>query len=184
MQDDVKQHPDTPLLDGIALHPDTDGVTHLNLYTRAKTPLGRLGSNFADTPILHPIYGSFRSLEGLWYFLRFGMREDIFRVISGLDAKRQGKGRKSIWNPYFVKEFKLGILAKVEQHSDLRVMLANSTLPLVHYYYYGDYVKGFKVVKPEGHEWQMEFWEELRKRLHEHRSFDPIKRGLLASMGR
>lgn len=42
-------------------HPKTDGVDHINIYSRGRTPLGQALSNFAHTPFEHPKDGKFAS---------------------------------------------------------------------------------------------------------------------------
>lgn len=37
--------------------PDNDGITHINLYSKSRTVLGRQLSNFAHSPFKHPKYG-------------------------------------------------------------------------------------------------------------------------------
>jgi len=49
-----------------------DGVTHINIYSKGKTKLGRLLTNFAHTPFTHAEYGQFASVEGFWYWIRDG----------------------------------------------------------------------------------------------------------------
>jgi hypothetical protein len=51
------------------IKPSEDGVTHINVYSRGNTELGRLLSNFAHTPFSHPEFGEFASVEGFWYWL-------------------------------------------------------------------------------------------------------------------
>jgi hypothetical protein len=45
------------------IKPSEDGVTHINVYSRGNTELGRLLSNFAHTPFSHPEFGEFASVE-------------------------------------------------------------------------------------------------------------------------
>jgi hypothetical protein len=46
-----------------------DGINHINIYSKGKTELGRLLTNFARTPIETP-FGHFESGEGYWFWLR------------------------------------------------------------------------------------------------------------------
>ena len=50
------------------LTPQNDGITHINVYSKGKTTLGRWLTNFAHTPI-DTIDGHFESIEGYWYWL-------------------------------------------------------------------------------------------------------------------
>jgi len=47
-----------------------DGVTHVNIYSKAKTELGRWLSNFAYAPIRITGHGRFASIEAYWYWLK------------------------------------------------------------------------------------------------------------------
>ena len=46
--------------------PAEDGITHVNVYSRGLTTLGRWLSNFAHCPI-ETEDGPFASIEGYWY---------------------------------------------------------------------------------------------------------------------
>jgi len=165
----------------ITFDPAEDGVSHINFFTRGKTKLGRMGSNLSDGPLNHPLYGHFRSPEGLWYYLKTGMKEDILRVVSGYEAKEMGKKLETVWNANFHREFKMGILARIMASEDLRNELKNSTLPLVHYYTFPDRKDRSKlvVIVPKGHEWQMDFWSSMRTRLQKGEPLEPVMDGLI-----
>lgn len=49
--------------------PEEDGIDHINIYSRGKTELGRMLSNFSECEI-HKQYGSFKSIEGLYHYLK------------------------------------------------------------------------------------------------------------------
>lgn len=160
---------------GVALHPLLDwddekgeprfAKTHINIYTGGKSRLGRLATNHSNVTINHPLFGAFRTLEGLWYWLRAGKFDapDWLRVVSGAQARKEGKLLPVVFNDHFQREFKMGIVAKLNESYELRKLLKESTLPLVHYYYYaGKDVDDVTIRQPKGHEWQMIFWEEMR----------------------
>ena len=46
--------------------PLNDGVDHINIYSRGKTQLGRMLSNFYLSPFNHPVYGGFNTVEGFY----------------------------------------------------------------------------------------------------------------------
>ena len=48
----------------------TDGIDHINIYSKGYTKLGRLLSNFTKSEFTHPIYGHFMSVEGFWYYIK------------------------------------------------------------------------------------------------------------------
>lgn len=126
------------------MNPKDDGVTHINIYSRGKTNLGRMLSNFAPIGFTHPIHGRFESVEGFWYWLSLGMKpnHDIFRRLVGHEAKRVGKEQIEVFgrvdNPSFNEEILEAIRCKLRQNKDLLKMLTESTLPFEHYYWYGD----------------------------------------------
>lgn len=53
--------------------PATDGLNHYNLYSQARTPVGQLASNFAESPdgtMFDTPHGPYRTLEGYYHVLR------------------------------------------------------------------------------------------------------------------
>lgn len=158
---------------------ENDGLDHVNVYTKGKTLLGRQMSNLSDCHIDHPRYGHFRTLEGLWYFLKTGKTDEYFRILSGYDCRKRGKEKDTIWNVNFQREFKVGIICKILAYPPLENALRLSELPFVHYYYYGKDPKNMKLIVPKGHEWQMEFWESMRQHLKAGRDIRPIIDDLL-----
>lgn len=80
----------------------TDGVDHINIYSRAQTNHGKLLSNFAHTPIMftaddglpYDITGPFASIEALWYSARLRGEPkavDRLRGLHGFEAKKVGR---------------------------------------------------------------------------------------------
>lgn len=148
-------------------NPLDDGVTFINVYTKGRTRLGRLLTNPADLKVYHKKYGWFRTAEGLWYYLRTGCKHEVLRTMSGFEAKALGKTLEVVWNQDFQKEFLKAIRYKVLSNEELKTLLRQSTLPLTHFYFYGSPYNDRppKVIYPKGSEWQIEFFEELRRRL-------------------
>lgn len=136
-----------------------DGIDHINIYSKGQTELGRLLSNFAETPFEHPLFGYFESVEGFWYWAKTGKTHDDLRYLSGYDAKSIGKKYKEVFNPNFEKEVKECITLKIEQNPTLFEMLKDSTLPFTHYYVYED-----KIVEPKGNKWVVQHIECERKK--------------------
>jgi hypothetical protein len=124
-------------------NPDTDGVDHINIYSKGKTELGRLLTNFAYTPFVHPIYGNFTSMEGFWYYYLTGCKYEQFKSVHGFDAKSLGKqlrdDRKD--KEGISEEDKVIILDalrwKLRHNKNIVHLLTKSKLPLTHYYAYG-----------------------------------------------
>ncbi len=77
---------------------EEDGITHINIYSKGKTELGRLMSNFALSPFSVPQHGEFKSIEGYWYWLSTG--DESLRDLYGYEAKKAGrKLRGDDWSP-------------------------------------------------------------------------------------
>ena len=125
------------------LHPKFDGLTHLNVYTKAKTKLGLALTNFAHTPFRHPLLGFFESSEGLHYFLKTGRKVQEFRGLWGYKAKELGvqlcrDPNNIVLDHQFDWFFRIGLVAKITQNAELFAEFIESDLPFTHYYYYGD----------------------------------------------
>lgn len=65
-----------------------DGETHINIYSRGATEIGRWLSNFSYSPIVTED-GSFNSIEGYWYWIQ--THNDSLRSLHGFSAKKIGK---------------------------------------------------------------------------------------------
>ncbi len=154
--------------------PKDDGVTHINIYSKGKTELGRLLSNFGHTPFKHPDYGFFSSIEAFWYWLSLGKSNDNLRSLYGYQAKKEGaalrvalekQGNKPPHIDNFKAEIKKAILCKIEQNERLSSLLKNSTLPLTHYYVWGD-EKDYRITYPEKYAWIHEYIADVRDYLN------------------
>lgn len=153
------------------INSDEDGITHINIYSKGKTELGRLLSNFAYTPVNLGDDGKFDSLEGYWYWL-LSKKDDeanALKMTYGWQAKALGRQLKIPDYPSqlghwleFQRAFKKAMFNKLIQTEGLLEQLSKSTLPFKHYYVYNG-----KVSEPKGCEWMMEYWEEIRKNLNE-----------------
>ncbi len=127
-----------------------DGITHINIYSKGKTEIGRFLSNFYPCSI-KTIDGWFSSVEGYWYWM--GIRNhpdaDNIRGMNGFKAKEFGEYIKPSIQPFYDKDFEKKILRaiyyKCAKNNDLIVknkgLLA---LPLEHYYVYGDKIVNVK----------------------------------------
>ena len=71
--------------------PDTDGIDHINIYSKGKTELGRLLTNFAHTPFTFPLHGAFSSVEAFWYYAKTGFLHPQLKPLYGFRAKEEGK---------------------------------------------------------------------------------------------
>ncbi len=157
----------------VTIEPDKDGVDHVNIYTRGATALGRSLSNLYECNIEHPYFGHFRTLEGLWFYMKTGFREDSFRLIKGLAARELGKKMDTEFYPLFSKMFKLGMLEKLERNPQLQQDLVTNELPLLHYYVYNK-----AVINQDRHQWQLDYWMLLRAALKTTGSLAVIRKEL------
>lgn len=139
---------------------ENDGVDHVNIYSKAKTELGQLMSNFAHTPFVHPLYGKFSSLEAFWYWFSTGRQYDELRTTYGFMAKKKGQrfGKVPMDEVGFRKEIIRAIKIKAEQTPRLKELLKECKLPFTHYYNFGG-----KIVYPKDQVWQVNAWDFLRK---------------------
>lgn len=138
-----------------------DGVTHINIYTKGESVLGKWMSNLADSPFM--IEGkTFKSLEGYWYYLGLPNipEKEALTNVNGFQAKKLGKELRAKYNPVQLEDFevriKKAILCKLLAYPDMVQALSESTLPFTHYYEYNG-----KRIKA-GFEWITQFWEGLR----------------------
>ncbi len=144
----------------VKLHPESDGIDHINVYSKGRTPLGRMLSNLTFSPFQLPGLGNFTSVEAFWYWLASGRNNDQIRHLHGHSAKTFGARlpRVDIPEDEFQDLVKQAIRAKLVQNKPIYDEFVKSTLPFVHYYVYGKDA----VVPREKHAWQMHYLEELR----------------------
>lgn len=135
--------------------PEKDGIDHINIYSKGKTRLGRLLSNFADTPFEIPGKGRFRTVEGFWYYTITG--NNVFRNLPGWECKQIGSKGVPIRDHPTTEELYEAYRHKLGSHPNIKELLINNKLPLAHYYNY----KG-KVVIPKEWQWTAELWEAFK----------------------
>jgi len=125
----------------MTFNPNEDGVTHINVYSKGKTELGRFLTNFSYSPFVHPEDGKFNSIEGYWYWL--SSKDDKLRTLSGFLAKQYGrKVKASDWLNDDKSKAKIleAIKIKIDNNPKMKKLLQENKLPLTHYYTYGDKV--------------------------------------------
>lgn len=141
-------------------NPKEDGITHINVYSKGKTELGKWLSNFTKTPI-ETEDGYFESIEGYWYWLGTNHeRKDELRHVSGWQAKSLGREIKSEdWQSSddFKRKICAAITIKINSNSKMLLALKENTLPLTHYYVYGENHQNPKVIEPKDGRWIIEF---------------------------
>lgn len=121
------------------LSPLDDGSTHINVYSRGHTELGRLLTNPSPIGFEHPVLGYFNTAEGLHFFLKTGMVDYDYAKLSGFDARKKGKADHKNYqhNPQFDQLMRVGWICKITQNPKLYRLVMENRLPLTHYYYYG-----------------------------------------------
>ena len=143
------------------MNPNTDGIDHINVYSKAKTQLGQFLSNFAHSPI-ETEDGHFESIEGYWYWLGTNHPRKVeLRKLYGWKAKEVGRELKSLdWqdSPDFKRKICSAIEIKIKGNPLMFKALKANKLPLVHYYVFGN-----KVIQPKEGLWVIEFIQSLTK---------------------
>jgi len=144
------------------IDPNEDGISHINIYSKGRTIIGRLLSNFAHTPFTHPKYGSFSSVEGFIYWM--GSGDDALRSMYGFQAKEYGRKAAEKNRKLPVAEFRQAVIealrCKIDQNSKVKIHLKSEMLPFVHYYNYGN-----KVIRVPQWDWVIEELDRIRKEL-------------------
>ncbi|AXH71013.1 hypothetical protein [Vibrio phage BONAISHI] len=168
--------------------PQTEGVDHINIYTKSNTELGRILTNmyWMDPPVRMGHHGLFRTIEGWWYYVKITQllgdkywndkREVLFdmqvgkgfevkkiarKIISNIDPKKLKR-----WDHHKHKSMMLmAFQAKLNALPELQRLLKESTLPFDHYYVYGTGEKAIRREADERHAWQIAAWTKLREGL-------------------
>lgn len=146
------------------IDPLFDGVDHVNIYLKGRTSLGRMLSNLYSCNIIIPDAGTFRTLEGYWYWL--SVPDPRLRELNGFAAKALGRELKRLNHFTEIKDFeekiREAIWYKLIQNPDIRIALTKSDLPLKHYYVYGNSIKPNVVELPK-FDWLVGIFEEFRR---------------------
>ena len=141
-------------------NPAEDGITHINVYSKGKTELGRWLTNFSHAPI-DTVDGHFESVEAYWYWLGTNHPDkEQLRPLYGFRAKELGRQLKGLdWQES--DDFKDKILAaiknKIESNQRMSNLLFENELPLAHYYVYGENSANPKVVEPSEGKWILDY---------------------------
>lgn len=145
---------------GFPFGPGTDGVDHINIYSKGATSIGRAMTNMSAIPVTVPGEGTFQSVEAYWYWVSTGMTDDRFKTVDHFQAKLIGKDMKRIPRDDFQDKIKKAIKLKLDQYNPrMKRALKNTTLPLTHYYHYGD----DKSVGYTRYDWVIDYITELRE---------------------
>lgn len=142
-----------------------DGKTHINIYSKGRTPLGRSLSNFAFRRFSHPSYGVFCSMEGFYYYVSTGCKVESLRRLTGLAAKKEGRKHPRVKVDNFEQIMREGIQSCYMNDTKIGEMILTQTidnggklLPFVHYYEMGGDIKS-----PADNAWLCDEWSVVRK---------------------
>ena len=143
--------------------PREDGITHINIYSKGHTMLGRVLSNWTPCTIKTSI-GDFKSIEGLIFYM--GCFDERLRKLVGYEASKLGKELdRGIRLPddVFKRLIVEGMISKINHiNKELRNEFFLTKLPFTHYYAYDN-----KVVDIPKWQWQVEAWGKLKDGTHE-----------------
>lgn len=117
--------------------PEDDGKTHINIYSKASTELGRMLSHFYHAPFDHPEFGHFLNMEGFWHYLSTGCKYEPFRNMPAVKVKMLSKNMTKVFRDDFMSQIKFANELKLLQHPNILHHFCNSILPFEHYYSYG-----------------------------------------------
>lgn len=156
-------------------HPDEDGFGHINVYMKGKTEIGRKLSNLSHSPFISPVYGNFASMEGFYYWVKSGMIHDELKSLHGFEAKAQGRVKPMVFNERFTEILIHGLNCKLFCNVDILNGLMSTSLPLKHYYVYGNPrdKNTLRIVVPNGSEWLIDHYNSIRKQ-----TLDSLRSGL------
>ena len=109
---------------------NNDGIDHVNIYSKGKTTLGKLLSNFAHTPFTYRGI-TYQSVEAALYYYR---TEDVRMIpLFGKKAKELGSKLtlKQTEPPELIKAW---LYAKLFANPEIIDLLIRNDLPYSHYY--------------------------------------------------
>lgn len=158
----------------MTFNPNEDGITHVNIYSKSGSRLGRFLSHFRKIPFEHPTMGKFESMEGYWYYVKTGFKFDSLRRLWGKEAKDLGKTLPIVECDDFWFWIDQGNLAKLNAYPGAKQALKESTGPFTHYYVFGDstqvgdgrlWAENAVIREAKGGERLIEFWERERAKL-------------------
>lgn len=114
-----------------------DGVDHINISYSAATELGKFLSTRFRTPFIHPTFGEFESVEGLWQYLTREIDEETTQAVRSFYGNRNARHMSKLAkrNVDNFKDIIFEVMAnKIYTNSSFAKMLAENELPLLMYY--------------------------------------------------
>lgn len=156
----------------MSINPKEDGITHINIYSKSQTDIGKMLSNFTKFPIVTED-GNFMSVEGYWYWLSISEtepRREELRKTYGFWAKKLGKeilnetnnGKNSRWDDNFERKILKAIWYKFRRNTHL-LKEEYRTIPFEHYYNFGGKVVDVK----NKYDWMIDGISKMRDVLFE-----------------
>lgn len=120
-----------------------DGEDHINVWDDAETQLGKLLAHSAAVSFVHPHFGKFASVKGLWFYLQSSTGNVAFKSLTGtkldkLKKQEAENGRLSRSVIHFQALIIEATQLKVEQNQNIEELLRDSDLPFDCYFYYID----------------------------------------------
>lgn len=148
----------------------SDGVDHINIYSKAKTDLGLALALSCPLSFRHSVFGKFKSVESFWFYLRTTERDDRIRTMSGGSLRKFAGKLKQQRVVNFCAIFMDANWQKVKQFPEIENEMRDSVLPFEMYYTYRR-VNGVRI-RPTYAHWMISGFEEIRKALKENREPD------------
>jgi hypothetical protein len=129
---------------------ENDGVAYVNVYSKGRTALGKMLSNFH--PFKFKQSGKlFANIEALWVYLGIHPDDDnrdAVCMMPGVDAKKAGRRLRdpNYRDPEFHAKILAAVRCKLEYYATQtpEIFLAHANLPLEHYYSYSGKVIDLK----------------------------------------
>lgn len=151
-------------LSGNAYEPLEDGITHINIYSKGATRLGRALTNLSPLPLEHPTLGKFATMEGYYFYISTGYKHEELRTLDGYGARAFGRTKERIKIDGFETLIEEGVRLKIDQNEVLKKYFTECKLPYTHYYFYGT-KENPKIIQLPDYKWYVDIFERYRKEL-------------------
>lgn len=153
-----------------------DGITHINVFSKSRSKLGRMLSNFANTSVTTET-DKFITVESWWYWMKMKNINESCLVPLFTDEQlseikeKAGKDAKDYFRALYKTDsseysptkaqLKVTYKLKLEQHPEVKELLLKNTLPLAHYYMMFN-----KKVSADSTLWTALLWDEIKNELN------------------
>lgn len=154
---------------------EIDGVHHFNVHHHGKSDLGKALSMHSEYPLIHPKYGSFKTVFGLIAWLSNPNQPDSYRQASAKDVDAALKKTDKTHLPDFGYQVMWATWYKIKSHPKIENWLRESELRFEHYFIQkplhpvtgkrGDPLR----VRNNSSVWMISGMEELRRAVKENR---------------